>query len=203
MPVVCSVFWQTASGEKLAILLQQLSETEQTALEQIPASPQSPGVVAAGEALFRALDQPLHFDENGEIKPTAFGDSESHGLSVNRLAHSTIEAATRRARDRVAAVNQRKLEHSAANVQHSGGLQPPRTTVAYVTFNSSKLRALSSSAHGLMRRAFGVYDTAKSDDHSHGDVCVLVTGKQAQRSVREMLYQQAKHSVVRLTNVTR
>ena len=192
MAEVRGLFEQAAAGEGLAALLQKLTEIEQVALEKIPASPNSPGVVNITEGLIRALDQPVHFGEGGEIKPTAFGDSESRGLSVNRQLHITADAAMELARARVLAVNQRKTE--------AIGAAPPitRSTVAYAILNTAELRAMSWSAQGVTRRAFGVYDTAKSDDISHGDVCVLVAGKHAHRSVREKLYQHAKLHIVRL-----
>lgn len=189
-----SVFERAAVEGGLAGVLQTLTEAEQTELEQTPATADSPGVIQTSEGLIRALDQPVHFVD-GEFTPSAFGDAQSRGLSINRPSHISISEALQLAYSRVAAVNRRQLELAAAT-----GTSPPpaRSTVAYATFSTAELRAVCWSLQGPSRRAFGVYDTGKPDDPSHGDVCLLIAGKQAWRSVREVLYQQARRTVTML-----
>lgn len=165
----------------------------QLALEKVSVSDHSPGPIGDSEKLLRALDQPIHF-QNGEFAPTAFGDAEVRGLSVNRTLHISIDDALRLAAERVKRVNQRKAEdRSNRRSQHAS---EERRTVAYTIFKTRDLRHLHGPEPDSERRAFGVYDTATKDDFSHGDVFFLLTGKQAWRSVRSKLYELAKQELV-------
>ncbi|NMQ29723.1 hypothetical protein E4Q23_19285 [Candidatus Accumulibacter phosphatis] len=193
-----TVFETAACAEQLAKSLQLLTETEQLNLESVGVSVYSPGPICDAEPLFRAVDQPVHF-QNGEIVPTAFDDSKIRGMSVNRRLHISVDDALQLATSRVAMVNQRKAQEVPAS-----GSQPTahkRRVVAYTIFKTSDIRAL---VHGHEpdsgRRAFGVYDTATEGDNSHGDVFFLLPGKQAWRSVRSRLYDLAKNGLVILEN---
>lgn len=195
MASTSSIFETAASGEELANLLQSLTEPEQLSLEQTSVSCYSPGVILEDERLIRALDQPVHFVD-GEFSPTAFFDAQIRGLSVNRLSHISLSDVVQLAQNRVARVNQKKVLASVAEA----GETPPaiRKAVGYVILSTTDLRNVRWRANGPERRVFGVYDTAKADDPSHGDVFFLIAGKHAWRSAREALYQLAKRTLVTL-----
>jgi len=190
----------TSTAEQLAECLQALTETRQLNGERVSVSACSPGPISDAELLFRAFDQPVHF-QNGEIVPTAFDDAKIRGMSVNRRSYITVDDALRLAFSRVAMVNHSKAQHASAL-----GRQPTaekRRMVAYTVFKTSDIRLL---LHGQepesVRRVFGVYDTATEADSSHGDVFFLLPGKQKQawRSARSRLYDLAKNGLIILGN---
>ncbi|MQM30982.1 MAG: hypothetical protein CRU78_10845 [Candidatus Accumulibacter phosphatis] len=195
-----TVFETATTAEQLAECLQALPETRQLNHERVSASACSPGPISDAELLFRAFDQPVHF-QNGEIVPTAFDDAKIRGMSVNRMSYISVDDALRLAFSRVAMVNHSKAQHASAL-----GRQPTaekRRMVAYTVFKTSDIRVL---LHGqepeLVRRVFGVYDTATKADYSHGDIFFLLPGKQKQawRSARSRLYDLAKNGLIILGN---
>lgn len=191
------VFRNAKTGAALATSIKALPIDQQLAWEKVSVSDHSPGPIGDPEELVRTLDQPIHF-QNGEFTPTAFGDAEVRGLSVNRTSHISIDDALRLATERVRRVNQRKAEDSPG--QTSNHAAEKRRMVAYTVFKTLDLRRVPNRGPGpgpdMERRAFGVYDTAKEHDFSHGDVFFLLTEKRAWRSVRSTLYQLAKQGLV-------
>ena len=187
-------FFGTAeTADARARSLKALPMAQQLALEKLSVSEHSPGPIGDSEGLFRALDQPIHF-QNGELTPTAFGDAEARGLSINRTSHISIDGALSLAIERVKRVNQRKAENlSQSNSQHA---EQKRRTFAYTVFKTLDLRMVLREGPDVARRAFGVYDTAKQEDISHGDVFFLLTERQAWRSMRSKLYELAKPGLV-------
>ena len=181
----CWEFFQANAGNnERCKALQLISPPEQLAWEEETASKYSPTVVGHAEVLCRHVENPTHFDElSGTIRPNFFDDASSKGASVNRLSHTTIEAVQQFAQAKVDATNQ----------------SPPNTglrqLIGYTTITAEEVRSVFIPT-GL-RRALGVYDTAKPDDPSHADICQLVKGKQEGKSVRAQLYQIAKTRLVR------
>jgi len=188
------VFTNAKTAEALAKSLKELAADQQLAWEKVSVSNHpSPGPITDAEPLFRAFDQPVHF-QNGGITPAAFSDAEVRGLSVNRTLHISISDALILAADRVARVNQRKTQDTSRPGTHHTA--EARKTVAYTVFTALDVRLVRGEEPGLARRAFGVYDTATENDKSHGDIFFLLTGKQAWRSARSKLYDLAKPGLV-------
>jgi hypothetical protein len=160
--------------------LQTHPEHIQIGWEAEPASTASPSPIVSGEVLARQVIDPTHYDTVAKnIAPTFFDDVSSRGASCHRMKHITVEKIKEMAEARVAIVN----------------LDPPKTGIRRA-IGFTKLSALEvrnvypESSPG--RRGSAVYDTAKSDDISHADICQLVSGKQEGKSVRAQLFMLAK-----------
>ena len=189
------IFRNAIDAESLAVSIKALPEAQQIAFEKCTVSDYSGKPIGDAEELIRSLDQPVHI-VNGVVVPAAFTDAEIRGMSVNRLAFINQNDALRLAFDRVAAVNQRKtLEAERQGVQPSS---PQRKTVAFTTFKTSELRAVMSCKGVGARRGLGVYDTAKVDDHSHGDIFLLLADRQAKRSIRSEWFALANKALIHL-----
>lgn len=167
-------FEQYPIAEARLTELQAKPEATQVAWEAENCSRHSPGPLQDEEWLIRAFDQPIHY-RDGEILPAAFTDVAVRGLSCNRLNYTSIEAALTRSSERVTQANARRAINGAE-----------RQTVAYATFSVAHLRSLMCG--DPPRRGLAVYDTGLEDDPSHADVCLLVSGKQAERSLRSSLF---------------
>lgn len=167
-------FDQYPVAEARLTKLQAKPEATQVAWEAEACSCHSPGPVQDKEWLIRAFDQPIHY-RDGKILPAAFTDVAVRGLSCNRLNYISIEAALTRSSKRVAQANAQRGINGAE-----------RQTVAYATFSVAYLRSLMYG--DPPRRGLAVYDTGLEDDQSHADVCLLVSGKQAERSLRSSLF---------------
>lgn len=178
-------FFKHFSGEnskrKVEALCGQSPET-QIEWEQASVSSLSPGVVKDSEDLIRAVLDPIHM-AGDEIKPALFDDVSSHGLSVHREEHLSINKIQERQQARVNKFNAEKQAE-----------KPSRTFVGYVSLSTSELRLMKVGD----RRSFGVYDTAIDSDVSHAEVCLLIAEKQAKRSARHSLYELGKTAFTRL-----
>lgn len=174
-------FEHHATAESRLTELQAKPEATQVTWETETCSDHSPGPVQDDECLVRAFDQPTHY-RDGEILPSAFTDVAVRGLSCNRLNYTTIDAALARSRERVVLANARRGSNAAE-----------RETVAYATLSVAYLRGLLCGAPP--RRGLAVYDTGMQDDPSHADVCLLVAGKQAERSLRHSLFIATKETL--------
>lgn len=183
----CEEFFVAHKDDEEPIkLLQAIPHATLLEWEQQSASPHSPGVIEGQELLCRHLLNPVHIEPGtGNLKPTAFDDVSSIGLSVNRLQHRSLDQVLASAQARVDAINQ----------------NPPatglRTLVGYAVLPVQDLRSLLTDPPEP-KRATGVYDTAKPDDVSHADVCQIVPGKATKRSLRSKLYEIGKVSHKRL-----
>jgi len=156
-----------------------IQESDRIAWEGISASEHSPEPVANGEVLCRQLVQPIHFQEDGSINPTAFDDVMNKGLSTDRLKYRDI------AESRSEGV-ERAERHNA-----EFPLKPQRELVALAKFNVSEVRSIT--AMNTNDRAVAVYDTALPANPAHADVCVVVEKtKENKRSIRSKLYDVAK-----------
>lgn len=181
----CREFFQAnRDNQERCKALQAIPPPKQLAWEEETASEHSPAVVGHAEVLCRHVENPTHFDElSGTIRPNFFDDASGKGASVNRLSHITIEAVQRFAQAKVDAINQTPPKTG------------PRKLIGYTTVTAGEVRSVFIPT--VLRRALGVYDTAKPDDPSHADICQLVKGKQEGKSVRAQLYQIAKNRLVR------
>lgn len=165
--------------------LQLVDAEKQILWETECASEYSPGTVASDEVLCRQVLDPTHYDKvNGTIAPTFFDDASNKGASCHRLLHTTPEKIEELTLIRVAEQN--------INPPNTG----PRVAIGYAQINASEVRSVFSSTEPI-RRLAAVYDTAKSDDISHADICQLISGKHEGRSVRAQLYKMAKDRLVK------
>lgn len=180
----CQKFFEAnAENNQRCKALQDFPSEVQIAWESQSASEVSPGVVTDNEQLCRHWTNPIHYDDaTGTLKLTAFDDAAGIGLSVNRMAHTTLAAVGQFASARVLGWN---AEH---------GYMPQRSLVGYSLFDAKEARQVLTN-DAPARRAFGVYDTAKvpnettgqEGDTSHADVCQLIAGPQAARSLRHRM----------------
>lgn len=172
----CDFF--TKHEENRAKVKELINEPDRIAWEGLSASVHSPGPVEDSEAICRQLLNPIHVDNDGIFTPTAFDDFMNKGLSTNRLQHKSLEAAQEDGRKRAEDFNKAFSD------------KPQRQLFGMAEFLTSHLRQVLDM-NGA--RALGVYDTAKSDDTSHADVCMLVKlDEQSKRSVRYKLFEIAK-----------
>lgn len=176
----CREFFQSnLENKEPCKLLQNLSSEEQLAWEVESASEYSPGLVSNSEELCRHVLNPVHFDpQSNSIKPTFFDDATGKGASVNRLLHTSIDQIREAAQARVDMINK--------NPPNTGF----RQLIGYSKVTANEVRSIFTGSPS--RRAMAVYDTAKSDDPSHADICQLVKSKELGKSVRAQLYLLAK-----------
>jgi hypothetical protein len=176
----CREFFQeNLENNERCKLLQNVSVEEQLAWETESASLYSPQPITDSEILCRHVLNPVHFDpQTNSIKPNFFEDASGKGASVNRLLYTNIEKIRKDAQARVDISNQ----------------NPPKTglrkLIGYANVTASEVREIYTGMPP--RRAMAAYDTAKSDDPSHADICQLVKTKAMEKSVRVQLYWLAK-----------
>ncbi len=173
-------------GPAFVQYVQSLTPEQQRELETLRVSPNSPGPVQDAEVVVRAIDQPLHFAD-GEFTPAAFTDCASVGLSVDRLAHCTLEQAWDGAEARL------RIWHSNRAV--AGKEQTQRQVIALTAFAVAELRVMRVGLNSNSRQAMGVFDTARANNPAHADVVMLVAGKPAERSLRHSVYAAAKRDI--------
>ncbi len=180
----CREFFQSnLENKEPCKLLQNLSSDKQLAWEAESASEYSPGPVSNSEELCRHVLNPVHFDlQNNTIKPSFFDDASGKGASVNRLFYTNIEQIRKAAQARV--------DMSNKNPPNSG----LRKLIGYSSVTANEVREIFTGMPP--RRAMAVYDTAKSDDSSHADICQLVKTKVMEKSVRVQLYWLAKNRLI-------
>ncbi|MGC5830111.1 hypothetical protein LDP08_06025 [Ralstonia pseudosolanacearum] len=145
------------------------------AWEQESASQFSPGIVQNHETVARQVVHPTFFnDETQKIKPSWFDDITSRGFSTDRLHHTTIEDAAKRALDRVEEWNKKNPEKT------------PRSLHSFGSLPVERIRSVECEG----QRAFGVYDTGEKDNPAHADVCQVIPYKQSieARDIRFQLY---------------
>lgn len=144
--------------------------------EKMSASRYSPGPIQDAESVIRLVINPIHVDlVDGSIRPSLLSDIKDKGGSINRLAHTTREAA-------ISAGEAWQQQKNAAAAPTS----PPRSVYGTITLSVEKVRGILT---GSGQRAFAVFDTAKIDDPSHGDVFLVQRGTtQEFRSARLQLF---------------
>lgn len=160
-----------ATNNDVATVLQK--QASPIAWEQMSASDHSPGPVCDGEIVYRQILHPIHIDvETKKLKPTAFADAADKGMSVERVAHKSLDDIQQSGRDRAAA--QRK------NPKNS-----ERRLFAVAELHSIDIRAIVVDGG---KRALAVYDTAECDNPAHADVYQIIPGRQSFRSARSQLF---------------
>ncbi len=172
--------------------LQNLAEQVQVSWESVSVHPLfSLGPVGADEEVCRPHTNPTHYAPGkNELKPTAFDDAFTFGLSVERLKHASLDACIAKAERRVAKANMDRAEDL-----------PQKVVFGYSVFEVKSLRNVQAKADGSKdapRRGLGVYDTALEGEPEHADVCVLVPKSQGARSARLELFRlgNASHQLV-------
>lgn len=176
----CREFFQeNLENNERCKLLQNVPVEDQLAWETESASLYSPQPITDSEVLCRHVLNPVHFDlQSNSITPTFFDDATGKGASVNRLLHTSIDQIREAAQARVDMINK--------NPPKSG----LRQLIGYSNVTANEVRAIYTGSPS--RRAIAVYDTAKSDDPSHADICQLIKSKEQGKSVRAQLYLLAK-----------
>jgi hypothetical protein len=150
------------------------------AWEEEIASEHSPGIVKNEELIVRQVTHPTFFDDaTQKIKPIWFDDVTNKGFSSDRLAFTTVEQVVERA--------QARAEERNAKPENSE--KHPVTVHSLGKLAVSRIREVACDDS----RAFGVYDTALSENIAHADVCQLAHGTQAARSIRYELYSMTEH----------
>lgn len=180
-------------GKALVVALQGFSsDDERAAWERRSVSCHSPGPVHDDETVVRVLDQPLHVGSDHMLKPSAFTDLESLGMSVQRLAHCTLSEVLEHNRTRTTAHRDRR----AAEGMLDDGRQP----VAMLKLMVRDLRELHTLHDKLPRRAVGVYDSAREGpavEAAHADVAAFGKGAAARRA-RAWLHEYAKSAMEKI-----
>lgn len=138
--------------------------------ERLQASKHSPGPVRDEEELARVVISPIHIDaESGHITPAFVSDVKNKGGSSDRLAFCREADSLSR----------------SAEIQARKNLEAPpdrqRSIQGVTRFSAKRLRALNTKGG---TQAFGVFDTGKSDNPAHADVCQLTANETEARSAR-------------------
>ena len=131
------------------------------ALETISLSKHSPGVVKPSESIARMIFSPLHIEEDGTIKASAFSDVKDKGLSVHRLKY----------------IDSSKLGCLGETIASNANSQSGRTQRDYLGYVKAKTEEIHQLT-GDKKRLFCVYDTANETEMSHADVCAVFLDKQ-------------------------
>lgn len=130
------------------------------ALETISLSEHSPGIVTPLESVARMIFSPLHIEEDGTIKASAFSDVKDKGLSVHRLKF----------------IEGKELEclgETMASKANEAG-RTKRDYLGYVKAHTEEVHQLT----GDEKRLFCVYDTANEAEMSHADICAVSLDEQ-------------------------
>jgi hypothetical protein len=136
------------------------------------------------EVLYRQLVQPIHFQNDGSIDPTAFDDVMNKGLSTDRVKY----------RDLAESQNEGVARAERHNAEFP--MKARRELVAFAQFIAGEIREVT--AMNSNDRALAVYDTALPDNLAHADICfVAEKTKQNKRSIRSKLYDVAKRHDLR------
>lgn len=170
-PNACSDFFSANAKDPQKVKSLQAQQAR-WAWESLSASAHSPGVVQAEETLARMIFTP-HWDPvTNKPTPNAIEDAANKGLSVDRLLHATLAYVQRRAEE----------ARAVELVQAEQGRV--RRLESIMWLKASAVRAIQWDG----KQAFGIFDTALPDNRAHADVCQLVPGKQAWRSIKASLY---------------
>ncbi len=127
--------------------------------EKESVSKYSPSAVQDDEDLIRQIYSPIHVDEEtGRLKPLAFEQASSLGMSVNRKNYISREEL------------EEKIAKKLKNDEEGG---KKRTIKGVVIAKCSDIRSLKQEE----KRLFCIYDTAGSKDKSHADICQAINAK--------------------------
>ncbi|MCB4781690.1 MAG: hypothetical protein LGB70_02410 [Sulfurovum sp.] len=148
-------FFQTLDPQNKCGILSENYELS-LELENISLSDYSPNVVRSSEDIARMVFSPLHIDEDGTIKASAFDDVRDKGLSVHRLKYTKSGTL--------------KIIGDAMASNAVGAGRSHRDYIGYVKALTEDIRKLMEGE----QRLFCVYDTAKEEEKSHADVCAVL-----------------------------
>jgi hypothetical protein len=180
-------------GKALVAALQGLpTDDERAAWERCSVSRHSPGPVQDDEMVVRVLDQPLHVGSDDMLKPSAFTDLESLGMSVQRLAHCMLSEVLEHSRARTMAHRERRASEGLAD--------DCRQPMALLRLKVRDLRELHTLHDKLPRRAVGVYDSAREGhavEAAHADAAAFGKGAAARRA-RAWLHEYAKTALEKI-----
>lgn len=127
--------------------------------EEYSVSNYSPGTVQDDEYVIRQIYSPIHIDEEtGRLKPLAFEDASSRGMSVNRKNH----------------ISKEELEEKIAKklkIDENKGKK--RTCKGVAIAECSDIRAIKHQEI----KSFCIYDTATDKDKSHADICQAISSR--------------------------
>ena len=150
----------------------------------------SPGAVIDSEEVYRAILDPIHFDDKDQsVKPTAFDDILTHGLSMHRKDHTTEDAVRVFQEGRV----------TLFNTNEDNINKPRRSYLGCVLFLVRDLRSLLNShidesrTGNVDERMVFVFDTANAQDKSHAEACGFYTLEAEKRRIRSEVYKMAKN----------
>lgn len=189
-----SFFHVASLGDKA----KELSERHGDAieLECICVSEHSPDTVKHSERISRQIFSPIHLDENGEVKPAAFDDASSQGLSVDRDSYSPLEEIHQRG----------ELKARLDNEDEARIGKPARIYQGACVADVSDVRKLKArdvsdelSDEYAAQQLYAVYDTALADNIAHAEVCLVsaINSKQdlpkkklAKMAAKNLIWQQ-------------
>lgn len=154
--------------------LQAIHHEKLISWEQESASIFSPGPVENHEIVLRQIFHPIHYDSaRNEFTAEAFADVANKGASVNRLSLST--------REELEVVAERR----AIDYNNNPERKYDRKLWGLVELKIEDIRDIKVvSNEGVLSRPFAVYDTSLESDHSHADICQIVSQKRQAKSAR-------------------
>jgi len=181
-------FTEHGGNKKKCKLLQEMTSAELAKWESESATDLSPGIVHNEEHLYQQIVDPTHINPDGTgLIPTAFDDCTSHGLSIHRVAHTSIDGIV-------------DMGHARAkkfNIENPD--RPPRRLWGVAPYVAGEVRNILSSVTN--DRAFFIFDTSTEYDKSHAEICQGVKEAKSQRSVRFKLYDMVKGQLIPLEKI--
>jgi len=163
--------------KKIAAVTQKCGEyrlqAENCICEKESVSKYSPCPVHNDECLIRQIYSPIHIDEEtGRLKPLAFEDTSTIGMSVNRKSY----------------ISKEELEEKIAQkLQLDETRGKKRACKGVATAKCSDIRNLTQKEKESEIRLFCIYDTATGKDKSHADICQAISGRTAGSKARHDL----------------
>lgn len=148
---------QSAPGSKKCKAMLDIASDVLLSWEMESVNPLSPGIVLDDEELLQQVVDPVHVTEEGGLTTKAFDAITSHGLSVHRLRHTSLDL-----------INQLAIER-AEKYNRENPTKPQRRFCGFLELKSEELRKIFCEFHN--RRVFHIFDSATEEDTSHAEVC--------------------------------
>ena len=182
----CIEFFEANPEGKKFKLLVDKTEAELVAWEKETASLHSPGPVNDDELVYHQILDPTNLTEARDgLNPKSFDTATGIGMSVNRIAHATLDQMKELGRARADAFN-------AANP----GNPQPRSLWGFVPIQVSLVRSLISKVTNT--RGLFVFDTGLPHDISHADIGQVTRDQKGIRAIRLELYDMVKGAAFRI-----
>lgn len=178
-------FLDHADDLKKVTALQLIPERFEWEKESV--SDLSPGRVEQ-EIVCRQIHSPLYYNpEKRELTPSAFDDTGNKGFSVDRTVYATRDEIIDRGTSRAD-------EYNALNVG-----KPGRTLIGLAHLETLDVRAHVCES-GL--QAFGIYDTARPDNLSHADICLIgANSKKERHRARAHLFEKVQFELIQTNSM--